>query len=49
MKITVKLVGALQTDRFKIEELTVATVLDYVHAHPARDFSILTIGPAALT
>ncbi|MBS0202729.1 MAG: insulinase family protein [Planctomycetes bacterium] len=34
--------------RSKIDALTVATVLDYVHAHPARDFSILTIGPAAL-
>ena len=35
--------------RLKIEELTVPTVLDYVNAHPARDFSILTIGPEALT
>jgi predicted Zn-dependent peptidase len=42
-------VVTLEEVRFKIEELTVKTVLDYVHAHPARDFSILTIGPAPLT
>ena len=42
-------VVTLEEVRFKIEELTVKTVLDYVHAHPAHDFSILTIGPAPLT
>jgi predicted Zn-dependent peptidase len=34
--------------RTHIEELTVARVLDYVHRHPARDMSILTIGPEPL-
>ena len=41
-------VVTLEEVRSKIEELTVATVLDYVHTHPAKDFSILTIGPEAL-
>jgi len=41
-------VVTLEEVRSKIEALTVPTVLDYVHAHPAQDFSILTIGPAAL-
>jgi predicted Zn-dependent peptidase len=34
--------------RDKIDALTVADVLDCVHAHPAEDFTILTIGPEAL-
>ncbi len=34
--------------REKIETLTVDSVLDYVHRHPARDFTILTIGPTPL-
>lgn len=34
--------------RNKIEALTVPAVLDYVHAHPATDFTILTIGPQSL-
>jgi predicted Zn-dependent peptidase len=38
----------LEEVRSKIEALTVETVLSYVHSHPARDFSILTIGPTAL-
>ncbi len=41
-------VVTLDEVRTKIEELTPATVLDYVHAHPAKDFSILTIGPEPL-
>lgn len=41
-------VVTLNEVRAKIEALTVQTVLDYVHAHPARDFSILTIGPEPL-
>lgn len=31
-----------------IDALDVQTILDYVHAHPARDFDILSIGPKAL-
>jgi predicted Zn-dependent peptidase len=34
--------------REKIEALTVQTVLDYAHAHPAEHFAILTIGPEKL-
>jgi predicted Zn-dependent peptidase len=34
--------------RDKIEGLTVRSVLDYVHHHPAGEFTILTIGPQAL-
>ena len=34
--------------RDKIDALTVRDVLDCVHAHPAEDFTILTIGPQAL-
>lgn len=41
-------VVTLDEVRAKIEELTPARVLDYVHAHPAKDFSILTIGPERL-
>ncbi len=41
-------VVTLDEIRAKIEALTVQTVLDYVHAHPAQDFSILTIGPESL-
>jgi predicted Zn-dependent peptidase len=32
----------------RIDKLTVETVLDYVHSYPARDFTILTIGPQTL-
>lgn len=32
----------------KIEALTVESVLEYVHRMPARDFTVLTIGPQAL-
>ena len=38
----------LEEVRAKIEGLTVQTVLGYVQAHPARDFTILTIGPHEL-
>lgn len=41
-------VVTLDEVRAKIEELTVQAVMNYVHAHPARDFSILTIGPEPL-
>ncbi|MBW3542996.1 MAG: insulinase family protein [Planctomycetes bacterium] len=34
--------------REKIDSLTVDSVLDYVHEHPARDFTLVTIGPEAL-
>ncbi|WP_010582883.1 M16 family metallopeptidase [Schlesneria paludicola] len=34
--------------RAKIEALTTQTVLDYVKAHPAQDFTVLTIGPEPL-
>jgi predicted Zn-dependent peptidase len=32
----------------KIEALTTGTILDYVHRFPARDVTLLTIGPAPL-
>lgn len=38
----------LEEVRSKIEALTVQTVLDYVHAYPAKDFTVLTIGPQPL-
>ena len=31
--------------RGKIEALTTDAVLDYVRRHPAKDFTIMTIGP----
>ena len=34
--------------RNKIDALSVETVLDYVREHPARDVTVLTIGPQAL-
>lgn len=43
-----KRVQTLDDIRRDIDELTVAGVLDYVHQHPARDFTILTIGPNPL-
>ena len=39
---------SLEEVRSKIDGLTVQTVLDYVHAHPASDFTILTVGPDEL-
>ena len=41
-------VVTLQEVHEKIDALTVDGVLDYVGAHPARDFTILTIGPRSL-
>ena len=41
-------VTTLAEVRDKIDALTVRDVLDCVHAHPAEDFTILTIGPQAL-
>ena len=32
----------------RIDALTVDAVVDYIHNHPARDFTILTIGPEPL-
>ena len=41
-------VTTLDEVRDKIEALTVDSVLDFVHAHPPRDLTILTIGPKPL-
>ena len=41
-------VTTLDEVRQRIDALTTRSVLDYVHAHPARDFTILTIGPQPL-
>jgi predicted Zn-dependent peptidase len=41
-------VTTLAEVRDKIDGLTVNDVLDYVHQHPARDFTILTIGSKPL-
>jgi predicted Zn-dependent peptidase len=41
-------VTTLAEVRDKIDALCVKDVLDYVHAHPAEDFTILTIGPQPL-
>ena len=41
-------VTTLDEGRGKIESLTVDTGLDYIHAHPARDFTVVTIGPEPL-
>ncbi len=41
-------VTTLKEVRDKIEALTVEHVLNYVRQHPARDFTILTIGPQPL-
>lgn len=41
-------VKTLDEIRDKIDALTADAVLDYVHRHPARDFTILTIGPKPL-
>ncbi len=43
-----KRIQTLDDIRREIDELTVAGVLEYVHQHPARDFTILTIGPQPL-
>lgn len=41
-------VTTLDEVRGRIEELTVPMLLDHLHAHPARDFTILTLGPQPL-
>jgi predicted Zn-dependent peptidase len=41
-------VTTLDEVRSKIDALTVASVLDYVHRHPAGNFTMLTIGPQPL-
>ena len=41
-------IRTLDEIREKIDSLTVDKVLAYVHDHPARDFTIVTIGPQAL-
>ncbi len=38
----------LEEIRGKIEALTTDRVLDYVHRHPAEDFTIMTMGPEKL-
>lgn len=43
-----KRIQTLDDIRRDIDSLTTEGVLDYIHAHPARDFTILTIGPQAL-
>ena len=41
-------VTTLQEVRDRVEALTIPMILDYVHRKPARDFTVLTIGPKAL-
>jgi predicted Zn-dependent peptidase len=41
-------VTTLDEVRGRIEELTVPMLLEHIHAHPARDFTILTLGPQPL-
>jgi predicted Zn-dependent peptidase len=41
-------IRTLEVVREKIESLTVPQVLEHVNNYPARDFTILTIGPEAL-
>ena len=41
-------VTTLEEVRGKIESLTVDTVLEYIHAHPADNFTVVTIGPEPL-
>ena len=41
-------VTSLEEVRSRIEELTVPTLLEHIHSHPARDFTILTLGPQPL-
>jgi len=42
-------VVSLDEVRQRIDALTVPAILDHLHAHPAQDFSILTIGPQVLS
>lgn len=41
-------ITTLEEVRSRIEALNVETVLEYIHAHPAADFTVLTIGPEPL-
>ena len=41
-------ITTLEEVRGKIEALTVDTVLDYIHAHPPENFTVVTIGPEPL-
>lgn len=41
-------VTTLEEVRSKIESLTVPALLEHIHSHPARNFTILTLGPAPL-
>lgn len=41
-------VTTLEEVREKIESLTVPTLLEHIHQHPAQDFTILTLGPVPL-
>ncbi len=41
-------VTTLEEVRGKIESLTVDTVLEYIHTHPADNFTVVTIGPEPL-
>jgi len=41
-------VTTLDEVRAKIEALRVADLLEHIHQHPARDFTILTLGPQPL-
>ena len=41
-------VVTLDEVRQKIEALTIKSVIEFVQSHPAKDFTILTIGPAPL-
>ncbi len=43
-----KRVQTLDDIHREIDDLTVDDVLAYVHQHPARDFTVLTIGPSPL-
>jgi predicted Zn-dependent peptidase len=41
-------VVTLEEVRRKIDALTPQRVLDYVHHHPAADFTLMTMGPKAI-
>lgn len=41
-------ITSLEEVRKKIDDLTTETVLDYVHRFPAKDFTIVTVGPKSL-
>lgn len=43
-----KRVQTLDDIHAEIDRLTIESVLEYVHQHPARDFTVLTIGPRPL-